>query len=419
MSGLIVGVDVCDDYTQVSLFDTDAFDAQSLGLGEEEKLLIPTMVCKKKGEDAWLIGEEAYRAALFGEGSMVDRLVKLVSREGTATIEGVMYTAKEMLKTYLEQILSLPREKAGNREIQSIAYTIRENNARVMDVLVEVSEQIGVMRERVHILNHTEAALFYILSQKPEIWANQVSVFDLIDHGLHYYEFGVVRGRRPQVVEVTHEALEEGFSLEILETPSGERLADRILSTCANRLMGKKVVSAVFLTGKGFENPQWPEEFLRFVCTKRRVFGGQGLFAKGAAFVAYDSLQNVSVFPYICICEGRIRSQVSLDVQYEGRTRRLVVASAGSNWYETKAAVTLVLDGADRLDFMVTPVGSSMPSRCTVELGEFPKRPNKTTKIDVIVSFGSERNMTVRVFDRGFGELFPSSGKMIRSDFYI
>lgn len=419
MSGLILGVDICDDYTQISLFDTDACDAQAVGMGEEEKLLIPTMVCKKKGENAWLIGEEAYRAALFGEGSMVDRLVKLVAKEGTATIEGVMYTAREMLKTYLEQILSIPREKTGVQEIACIAYTIRETDARVMDVLMEVSEQLGIPRERVHILNHTEAVLFYILSQKQEIWANQVSVFDLVDHGLHYYEFGVVRGRRPQVAEVVHEALEEGFSLELLESPSGERLADRILSTCAGRLMSKKVISSVFLTGKGFENPQWPEEFLRFVCTKRRVFGGQSLFSKGAAFVAFDSLQAASAYPYICICEGRIRSQVSLNVLYEGRMRQLVVAAAGSSWYETKASVTFVLDGVNSVDFMVTPVGSSVPSRYSVELEEFPSRPNKTTKVEVIVSFTSERGMTVRVFDKGFGELFPSSGKMVRKDFYI
>lgn len=420
MPGLILGVDICDDYTQISVFDPEACDAQAVGIGEEEeKFLIPTMVCKKKGENAWVIGEEAYRAALFGEGSMVDKLVKLVAKEGTATIEGVMYTAKEMLRTYLEKILDIPRKRAGITKIQSLVYTIRDMDAGVMDTLVEISEQMGIPRECVHILNHTESFLFYVLSQKPDIWANQVCAFDLVDHGLRYYEFNVVRGRRPQVVEATQEILEEGFSLEILETPSGEKLADRILSTCAARMMNRKIISTVFLTGKGFENPQWPEEFLRLVCSKRRVFGGQNLFSRGAAFVAFDYLQQTSAYPYICICEGRIRSQVALPVQYEGRMRQLVIAPAGSNWYETKAAVTFVLDGTDSVDFMVTPVGSSAPVRYSVVLDEFPRRPNKATKVEVIVSFTGERSMTVRVFDKGFGELFPSSGKMVRKDFYI
>lgn len=402
------------------MFDPDVCDVQAMGLGdEEEKFLIPTMVCKKKGENAWLIGEDAYRTALFGAGSMVDKLVKLVNKEGTATIEGIMYTAREMLKTYLEQILDIPRRRTGIQEIYSLVFTIREADPKLMDILMELAEEMGIPRERVHILNHTEAFLFYVLSQKPDIWSNQVCAFDLVDHGLHYYEFSVIRGRRPQVVEVTHEALEEGFSLEILETPSGERLADRILSTCAARMMNKKVISSVFLTGKGFENPHWPEEFLRFVCSKRRVFGGQNLFSKGAAFVAFDRLQQTSAYPYICICEGRIRSQVSMNVQYEGRMRQLVIASAGSNWYETKAAVTFVLDGTDSVDFLVTPVGSTTPVKHSIALNEFPKRPNKTTKVEVIIAFTGERTMTVRVLDKGFGELYPSSGKMVRKDFYI
>ena len=420
MPGLILGIDVCDDYTQISLFDPETCDVQAVGLGdEEEKNLIPTMVCKKKGENSWVIGEEAYRTALFGAGSMVDKLLKLVLKEGTATIEGVMYTAREMLRTYLELILDIPRKKTGQEEIASLVYTIRDADPKIMDILLELSEEMGISRERVHILNHTEAFMFYVLSQKPDIWANQVCCFDLVDHGLHYYEFHVVRGRKPQVVEVVHEALEEGFSLEILETPSGEKLADRILSTCAARMMNKKIISTVFLTGKGFENPQWPEEFLRIVCNKRRVFGGQNLFSKGAAFVAFDSIQQASAYPYITVCEGRIHSQVSLNVQYEGRMRQLVMAAAGSNWYETKASATFVLDQMDHVEFLVTPVGSTTPTRYVVELDEFPKRPNKTTKVEVIVSFTGERTMTVRVIDKGFGQLFPSSGKMVRKDFYI
>ncbi len=419
MPGLMLGIDICDDYTQISRFDPDKLDAYAVGIGEEEEVLIPTMICKKKGEKNWLIGEEAYRSALFGAGSMVDKLVKLASRGGTATIEGVVYTAREMLKMYLERILEIPAQKTGEKGILSLVYTLRETDPKVMDMLMQVSEEIGVSRERVHILNHTEAFLFYVLSQKRDLWSNMVCAFDLVDHGLHYYEFSVTRGRKPQVVEAAHEELEEGFSLEILETPAGERLADRILSTCAARLMNKKVISSVFLTGKGFDNPQWPEEFLRFVCNKRRVFGGQNLFSKGAAFVAFDSLQQTSSYPYVCICEGRIRSQVSMQVQYEGRMRQMILAAAGSNWYETKAAATFVLDNTESVDFFVQPVGGTQTIKHSVDLYEFPKRPPKTTKVEVIVSFTGERGMTVRVFDRGFGEMFPSSGKMVRKDFYI
>ncbi len=417
--GLILGIDLCDDYTQISVFDRDQCDALAVGLGEEEKPLIPTMICKKKGEESWLIGEQAYRAALYGEGSVVDRLVNLVCREGTATIEGELYTAKQLLRLYVEQILAIPMDRYADRSVESLVYTIRETDAVVMDALMEISEMLGVPRDRVHILNLTESFLFYVLSQKPEIWANEVCAFELVNHGLHYYEFNVLRGRRPQIVEAVHEQLEEGFSLEILDTPSGEKMADRILTACATRRMARKVISTVFLTGKGFDRTDWAEHFLKLVCSQRRVFGVQNLFSKCAAFVAFDRIGEVTAYPYICICEGRIQSQVSMNVRYEGRARQLVVASAGSNWYETKASVTLVLDDTDRIDLQVTPVGSQNAQTLSVPLDEFPPRPNKTTKVEMLVSFTGERAMTVRVFDRGFGELYPSSGKMVRRDFHI
>ena len=48
MPGLILGVDICDDYTQISLFDPETCDAQAVGLGEEEeKLSLPVLLSVK------------------------------------------------------------------------------------------------------------------------------------------------------------------------------------------------------------------------------------------------------------------------------------------------------------------------------------------------------------------------------------
>ena len=106
-----------------------------------------------------------------------------------------------------------------------------------MEMAMTVTDELQIPREQVHMANHAEAYLFYVLSQKKELWINQSCLFDLSENGLHYYEFGVTRGRKPQVVEVQHEELEEGFSLEILETSAGKKLGDTILSSCAERLL--------------------------------------------------------------------------------------------------------------------------------------------------------------------------------------
>ena len=135
--------------------------------------------------------------------------------------------------------------------------------------------------------------------------------------------------------------------------------------------------------------------------------------------IARDLQQEVSAFPYICLCEGRVPSTVSLQARFDGKMEKVVLVEAGTNWYEARASVELIPDGTDTLELSVARCGLPRVDRIRVDLSEFPERPNKTTKIEVIVSFTSEENMTVRVMDRGFGELFPATGKVIRKDFIL
>lgn len=417
---LRVGIDICDDYTQVACYDPRTMEAESIGLTEEESsAMVPTVVCKEKGADSWFIGEEAYRCALYGKGTMVDKLVKLAKKGGAATIEGVRYTAEDLMKIFIRQILELPLARKPKEEIGTVVFSFQKKDSALMEMAMAVTDEFQIPRDQVHMANHAEAYLFYVLSQKKELWINQSCLFDLSENGLHYYEFGVTRGRKPQVVEVQHEELEEGFSLEILETTAGKKLGDTILSSCAERLLQRKVMTSVFLTGKGFEDTDWAPGFLKFVCNKRRVFAGTGLFAKGAARMAYDRTLAENPYPYICLCEGRLASTVSMQVYHEGRERELVLAPAGSDWYEAKASASFILDNTNVLEFTVTPAKTGRSGRLQIQLDEFPARPNKTTKVEVIAAFSSESKISIRVIDRGFGELFPETGKMIRQDFQI
>ncbi|WP_283229627.1 DUF5716 family protein [Fusibacillus kribbianus] len=420
MQELLLGIDICDDYSQISYFNPQTLDAENIGLTDEESsCMVPTVICKEKGTDCWFIGEEAYRCALYGKGTMVDKLVKLAGKKGTATIEGVKYTADELLQIFVKQILSIPSARLGIEKIGAVVFAFQNKNSDLMDSIIQVTDELGIPRERVHMANHSETYLFYVISQKKDLWINQSCLFDLSETGLHYYELNVIRGRKPQVVEVSHEELEEGFSLEILETGAGKKLGDTILTSCAERLLQKKVMTSIFLTGKGFEDSQWASGFLRFICNKRRVFAGTGLFARGAAYMAYDSIQAQSSYPYVCLCEGRLASTISMQVNHEGRERQLVLASAGSDWYEAKASASFILDNTNILEFLVTPVGNGRQTKLAIQLDEFPARPNKTTRVEVIAAFLSESKISIRVIDRGFGEFFPGTGQMIRQDFQI
>ena len=315
MEELVIGIDLCDTYTKICCFE------------EEKAWTVPTVICKKKETDQWFVGKEAYGLMLTGTGVMVDKLVSLASKGGTATIEGVCYSAGELLERFLEKVLEFPKREYGAEKIAQLAVSLSRVDSAVIDALLKCADALKLPRQRLHIISHTEGFVYYAMSQKKEVWATQVGLFDLSDEGLFYYELKAQRGIRGMVVQAEGRPMEESFNLDILENASGARMADRILCSCGERLLQKKLFSAVFLTGKGFEKLDWAENFRKFLCSKRKVYGESELFARGAAYYAADFKRPKTAYPFACICEGRLKATVAMAVRQKEREIQLVMAS--------------------------------------------------------------------------------------------
>ena len=158
MGGLILGIDLCDDYSQISCYNEQIQDVEIVTISDDEAFVrIPTVICKKRGENTWLVGEEAYRSALFGDGTLVDRLIKQQNKKGQATIEGITYTADTLLSLFIAKLIEQSLKKYDCDRVENLVFTLDEPNASINDVIVRAAEDCGVERERVHIMTHTEA----------------------------------------------------------------------------------------------------------------------------------------------------------------------------------------------------------------------------------------------------------------------
>ncbi len=404
MEGLVLGLDLCDAYTQLVC-------AQG-----EKTWTLPTVICRKKEEELWLVGEPAYASALEGSGVMVDKLVKQVIKDGTATIGGIRYRGEQLMVQFIIQVLALARKEYGTTNISRLVFSVPRIEARLLKCLAGCGEYAGVAGKDIRVISHTESFMYYVLSQKREVWNNQVGMFDLSDDGLSYFEMKVQRGLRQTTVVAEREELEEGFSLDILNTAAGGRMADRIVCSCGGRMLQRKLFSSVFLTGKGFESRDWADGFMKLVCNRRRVYVEAELFARGAVYRGEDLLREKSAYPYVCICEGRLDSSVSMKVLHKDQDNQLILANAGVSWYEAGTEVELILDGQDYLEFIITPPDQRKKKTVKMVLEGFPKRDGKTLRVLLQTGFLDERTMTVTVTDQGFGELFPSTGAVIRQE---
>ena len=141
------------------------------------------------------------------------------------------------------------------------------------------------------------------------------------------------------------------------------------------------------------------------------------LFAKGAAMKAEEYLNESDSPSFVCLCEGKLWSTVSMEVMKRDAKSELVLASAGESWYEARSVVEVIPDGEREITFTITPQQELKKKRqVKVTLDGFPERPNKTTKIRVAVGFLDEKTMVVKLTDQGFGELFPKTDAVVRQE---
>ncbi len=209
-------MDLCDSCTHISC------------QGQETIWSVPTRIGKEPDSDVWRVAEESAGGAL--EGMVVeDKLLSLAMKDGTATIDGVRYEGLYLLKMFLKQVLAIPRQASGKEEIENLVITVPKLEVKLVDCLMYCADFLEIDRSRVHVISHAESFVYYVMSQKREVWSNQVGMFELSENGLHYYELRVQRGLRQMQVVADQEELEESFHLNVLDSDAGIQMADRIM----------------------------------------------------------------------------------------------------------------------------------------------------------------------------------------------
>lgn len=403
--GLIVGIDLGDLLTQVRCADW------------ETDWSVSTVLCKKKQENEWYVGKKAYSSALQGEGILCDKLLSLVKKKGTATLEGVKYTGEELLTMFLSKLYFMVKQETKKEEIRCVVVCVEGIEKEWVQQIAFCASQAGMKEDSVHVISREESFLYYILNQRKEIWNHEVGLFELAKSGLRYYNLKTKRHLKELTVFAGSTHMQESFSPDILINPNGKKLGDQILGSCAERMLHGRLFSSVILTGEGFERTDWAPGFMSVIGEKRRVYLEKNLFSQGCVYKGMELEQSGQNPPFTCVCEGHLDCTVSMDVVYEGQEKRLIIVPAGAVWYETNAKAEFILDGDRELCFMITSALTGQEEKKVfVTLDEFPKRPPRTTKISVQISFLDAKTMEVKVEDLGFGELFPSTGMQIRRE---
>lgn len=418
---LVIGLDITDEFSQISYGYITGEEPKTLSTRVEgDNMCIPTVLGKYYSQNVWTFGEKAVEMAQNNEGYIVSDLLDK-ARKGTAIeVEGRDYDPVDLLALYLKKLLSLLAMVAPLEKVSAIVITLSNPDNTNIEIFTRAVNTLRIKAEKVYFQGYSESIFHYIIHQKKELWNHDVLVCHLGRDGLTIRDMKVNHTGSPKVVmmdekyysTITATMLEDGKE-------STKRNLDTLFEAAVKTFTMDNYVSSVYLLGEGFEQ-QWYQETLKYLCQNRRVFSGNNLFSKGAAYGARERLgTDEEATKYVFLGKDKVRSNVGIAAMKDGEETYIPLLEAGRNWYETSRECEFIVDGNDDLGLIVTPLNGQDSKLYKISLDEFPARPAKSTRIKLDLKMTGERLMSVSITDLGFGEFFPPTGIRIKRDIVL
>lgn len=411
---VFVSIDLCRDYSQIAYCFTGSMaEPESISIiSGEQKYLVPMAVGKLNDIGGFCIGEDAQLRSKRGEAVLAGDIFKAILTEKNMLINGHEYTTQEIVKVYIEGLMALGEPHHIGRA-DKIVITVEYPDRILVNVIRKALQSIGYRDSEIKVIGHSESIIYYTIFQKKELWVNDVLIFDFTENQFFVRRLNTVRARLPQPIVVEEMDLSQKYNIGMTATQEGKRKLDEQFLELLHELCGKHIVSTVYLTGVGFYE-DWMKDSIRFLCSKRRVFQGYNLFVKGACYAAISEEGIGTAQNYQFVCSGRTLVNIELEVNKGEKKVPVMLSRAGTNWYEAGARAEGILDAEQEIRLKISSSVSKNCKELVISLMEFPVRPNKTTRVEIILSYRNDRQCIVQVRDLGFGEFFQSSGEIVK-----
>jgi hypothetical protein len=403
---LIVGFDLCESYTQLSVFNKKALEPETINI------TVPTALGIKNDKKEWLFGEEAYQLSAKGEGIVIDKLLEKVCLGEDVEIFAVKFSPITLMEKYLRKCLQILKKYYPTESILMLCITLKQTNTILREGILTALEALGIGKERVMIQNHTGSYGSYALCQQKELWMSDIGLFDFDEEGLTYHQITIDRKSVPPLAAISSKELNEELSFEQVMGTKDNELLDRLnyfFLNLAKNTLHRQYVTTLYVTGKGFEGT-WADNALKELCSGRRVFKGQNLYSKGACYAAEKQVtKNTNEF--ILMDNEMITTDISIKGIKDGKLSDILLIKGAQPWYNAKNSSDFILDECNSIILYLKDRLKYQVREETIELTDLPVRPSKTTRVELQICFLDKETVKIIIKDKGFGTFYPPSNK--------
>ncbi|MBQ9119610.1 MAG: hypothetical protein IJY09_06090 [Lachnospiraceae bacterium] len=395
------GLDLGEEMTQLSWYSPRHQAPESVSLsGKEQEFLFPTLLCYRAQAQEWLAGEDALRMAARG-GELVRGLLGKLRRKEPVLVGEQSILPELLMERYLKSVLELLRLRCGAAKLTCMAVTAPGMDEELRTTLLQIFLTLGIKEEQLIFLNRTECFMYYTIHTKPELWTNDVALFDYDGEHFYYDRLSFARKRKPIAVTAEHMDFTGELEQQRQHGSDEERRAYWFYEM-AMKQFHKQYITTVYVTGLGFEGG-WAGDALKKLCNGRRVFQGQNLYTKGACYAARMIFLGLRK-DYMFLFGDMITESIALCVYKDTRNDYLELAKVGTPYQQVHTKIRVILDATDELEFLVDDILKKESVHEVMILENLMQRENKTICLELELTYVDRDTPVVRVRDIGFIE---------------
>lgn len=419
---LIIGYDLCNDYTQISCYNQKTQDIDTICyIGQKMMDRIPTVLCLLgEDEDSWVCGYEAWKAVNERRGVLVENFAEDLESDKFIKVAGRFYTCADLTRIFIRESLNLLTKYYPHWHIGQLTVAVEKFGKGSVDALRPLCQMLSFEEKHLNVISHVSAYEYYALNQKKELWQHDVGLFDYSKKGMTYYHLSISKKRTPAAAMATTIPLQEYLNGSEIGEMSPPEL-DRRFFEIVQKVTANKIISTVYLTGEGFDG-DWAHLSLKTLCHHRKGFIGSNIFSRGACYYSLQAEGLLTSDRFIALNDDVISRMIYVRGSKKREMVNEELVKAGQVWYDVQSEITFIPENTDHVTLHLLDYVGRNDYTLQIPLDEMDfaeGRPDRTHYIRMNLFFEDVSKCHVTLQDMGFGEFYPPANKTIEKVFDI
>lgn len=422
---MAVGFDLRNDFTQISycMLNQSVPDTFSMVAGREE-FDMPTLLCRVKNQDRWLIGREALEASQRGEGILVEDLVLMAKGNTNAYLEEKEYPIETVFELFIKKCLLMVVPLGKLEDVVSIAFSLRETDENLMQIIKKAVEHISKNEIELSFLTYEDCFFQYLIHQPQEMWMHDVLLYHYRKDGVMSYYLQMNRNVTPSVCFIKKEFYPQMKMTDMSVYQEQEKQAylqqlDEAFLEINHTLCDGKNLTSTFLLGERFAG-NWCKQSIQYLCRAGRVFQGTNLFSKGACYHAREKAAPSALMQEYCyLSEDKLKANIGIICNEMGEDKTKTLLKAGTSWFDAVCDFDVIMLKDNHISLVISPIDGRNNKIADITLEGFQARGNRTNRLGIHLEMSDKNTMQVEIKDKGFGEFFASTGQIWRENFSV